>query len=202
MQNSSRIILSVDVVPNLKDYEVFSHSVNWPDEQKFLSGLPANKGLNIAYEAVEGHAKGKLKDSIALRWIQKDRSFRDFTYDDLHKLSSRFANALTTLGIKKGERVFTLSGRIPELYIAALGALKKTAVFCPLFSVFGPEPVFQRLSKGDAKVLVTTKELFEKKVNQLLDRLPALQFILLADEELNAKTICMQWVRQSGILTR
>jgi acetyl-CoA synthetase len=63
--------------------------------------------------------------------------------------------------------------------------LKITAVFCPLYSVFGPEPVFQRLSKGEAKVLVTTKELFEKKVKQLMDRLPSLQFVLLADEELD-----------------
>lgn len=182
MENSSVTILTPPVTPNLKDYETLSHSFNWQDEQKHLHGLPENKGLNIAYEATERHAAGKLKDSIALRWIQKDKSTKDFTYQDLHKLSSRFANVLTTLGVKKGERVFALAGRIPELYIAALGTLKTTAVFCPLYSVFGPEPVFQRLSKGDAKVLVTTKLLFEKKVKQLLDRLPLLQFILLTDE--------------------
>ncbi len=130
---------------------------------KISGWVTGNKGLNIAYEAIERHAKGKLKDNIALRWIRKNRSFRDFTYDDLHKLSSRFANALTTLGIKKGERVFTLAGRIPELYIAALGTLKKTAVFCPLFSVFGPEPIFQRLSKGDAKVLLQPKNCLKRK---------------------------------------
>ncbi|MGZ4091065.1 MAG: acetate--CoA ligase [Bacteroidia bacterium] len=185
MQNQSGIILSPGVAPNLKDYEVFSHSFTWQAEQKFLDGLPEKKGFNIAYEAVERHAKGKLTDTVALRWVLKDKTVKDFTYYDIHKLSSRFANALTTLGIKKGERVFALTGRIPELYIAALGTLKRTAVFCPLFSVFGPEPIFQRLSKGDAKVLVTTKELFEKKVKQLLDRLPKLQFILLADEELH-----------------
>jgi len=179
-------ILSTEiVVPNLTDYEVFRNSFSWQDEQRLLDGLPGEKGFNIAYEACERHAKGKLKDTVALRWIQKDRTIKDFTYYDIHKLSSRFANVLSILGIKKGDRVFALAGRIPELYIAAIGTLKKTAVFCPLFAVFGPEPVFQRLSKGDARVLVTTKELFEKKVNQLLDRLPALQFILLADEELH-----------------
>lgn len=183
MGNSFSTILPPPVIPNLTDYEILSRSYSWLNEQKSLHGLPGNKGLNIAYEAIERHAAGKLKDAIALRWIQKDRTTKDFTYDDLHKLSSRFANLLTTLGVKKGERVFTLAGRIPELYITALGTLKRTAVFCPLFSVFGPEPVFQRLSKGDARLLVTTKALFEKKVNQLLDRLPSLQFILLVDEE-------------------
>jgi acetyl-CoA synthetase len=185
MQNLSVTTISLPVTPNLKDYEMLRLAFNWQKEQTGLHGLPENKGLNIAYEAVERHAHGKLKDTIALRRIRKDKTPEDFTYEDLHHLSSRFANALTFLGVKKGERVFTLAGRIPELYIAALGTLKTTAVFCPLYSVFGPEPVFQRLSGGEAKVLVTTKELFEKKVKQLLDRLPSLQFILLTDEELD-----------------
>jgi acetyl-CoA synthetase len=59
--------------------------------------------------------------------------------------------------------------------------LKYTAVFCPLFSVFGPEPVYQRLSKGDASVLMTSSVLFEKKVKQLLERLPSLRYIILSD---------------------
>ena len=186
MQDQSSIISTPHVVvPNLQNYESFRLSFSWQNERKLLDGLPGGHGLNIAYEAVERHARGKLKDIIAMRWIQKDKTTRDFTYNDLNKLSSRFANVLTSLGITKGERVFALTGRIPELYIAALGTLKKTAVFCPLFSVFGPEPVFQRLSKGDAKVLITTRELFDKKVNSLLDRLPSLRFILLADEELH-----------------
>lgn len=185
MQDFPATILTQLTTPNLTNYETFCNSFSWQYEQRFLDGLPGNNGINIAYEATERHAKGKLKDHIALRFIKKDKSFKDFTFYDIHKLSSRFASALTTLGIKKGDRVFALTGRIPELYIAAMGTLKMTAVFCPLFSVFGPEPIFQRLSKGDAKVLVTTKELFEKKVKPLLDRLPSLQFILLADEELH-----------------
>ena len=58
---------------------------------------------------------------------------------------------LQELGAGKGHRVFALAGRIPELYISALGTLKNTSVFCPLFSAFGPEPIFQRLHRGDAR---------------------------------------------------
>ena len=82
---------------------------------------------------------------------------RDFTYGDLQRLSNRFANVLRSLGIGKGDRVFALAGRIPELYIAALGALKNGSVFCPLFSAFGPEPIHQRLTIGEGNVLVTTE---------------------------------------------
>ena len=56
------------------------------------------------------------------------------TYGDLQEQSNRFANVLASLGVAKGERVFTLAGRIPALYIAALGTLKHVSVFCPLFA--------------------------------------------------------------------
>jgi acetyl-CoA synthetase len=171
------------VRPNLEDYESSYGSFNWKEPKLPLPSLTNGVGLNIAFEAVERHAHGDLAETIALRCIRPDKSFRDFTYGELNRLSSRFANVLAALGVKKGERVFALAGRLPELYTTALGTLKSTAVFCPLFSVFGPEPVFQRLSRGDAKVLVTSKALFEKKVKQLLDRLPTLKFVILIDEE-------------------
>jgi acetyl-CoA synthetase len=100
---------------------------------------------------------------------------------------------LRELGTGKGDRVFALAGRIPELYISALGTLKNTSVFCPLFSAFGPEPIFQRLHRGDAKVLVTTAQLYKKKVAGLRERLPQLQCVLLADadDDLSAEVLSL-----------
>jgi acetyl-CoA synthetase len=166
---------------HLSDYEKVQASFSWDEIAKELNGLPAGKGLNIAYEAIDRHSQTDLKDTVALRFIRKDRSFQDLSYGELQKRTSKFANVLQNLGVKKGERVFSFAGRIPELYITALGTLKYTAVFCPLFSVFGPEPVFQRLSRGDAAVLVTTSLLFEKKIKPLLERLPSLRFVILTD---------------------
>ena len=166
---------------HLLDYEKVQSSFSWDEIAKELNGLPHGKGLNIAYEAIDRHAQTHLKDTVALRFIRKDRSFQDVTYGELQKQTSKFANVLQKLGVKKGERVFSFAGRIPELYTTALGTLKYTAVFCPLFSVFGPEPVFQRLSRGDATVLVTTSLLFDKKIKPLLERLPSLRFIILTD---------------------
>lgn len=176
---------------HLLDYEKVRTSFSWKNIAQELSGLPDSKGLNIAHEAVDRHAETELKDTVALRFIRKDRSFQDFTYGELQKLTSKFANVLQNLGIKKGERIFSLAGRIPELYITALGTLKFTAVFCPLFSVFGPEPIFQRLSRGDASVIITTSALFEKKIQSILERLPALHYIILIDtkEHLSEKIL-------------
>lgn len=171
------------IAHHLLDYEKVYSSFSWENVASELNGLPDGKGLNIAYEAVDRHANSYLKDTVALRFIHKDRSFINLTFTDLKKETSKFANVLQNLGVKKGERVFSLTGRIPELYITALGSLKYTSVYCPLFSVFGPEPVFNRLKKGDASVLLTTTAFFEKKVKQLLDELPSLRFIILTDAE-------------------
>ncbi|MBI3245465.1 MAG: acetate--CoA ligase [Deltaproteobacteria bacterium] len=166
-------------MPNLRDYEPTRASFSWEEARSRLSGLPGGKGLNIAYEAVDRHAEGPRRDHLALRWIGKRHETRDFTYADLQAQSNRFAHVLKKLGVGKDDRVFLLAGRIPELYVSALGTLKNGSVFCPLFSAFGPEPIRQRLSIGDGRVLVTTALLYKRKVAEIRAALPHLQYILL-----------------------
>jgi acetyl-CoA synthetase len=169
------------VPPNLREYDKVRSEFSWDMVYGELDGLPDGQGLNMAHEAVDRHANGSLRDKVAIRWLGKDGSKRDFTYGDLKGLSNRFANILRQLSIGEGERVFVLAGRIPDLYMAALGTLKNKSVFCPLFSAFGPEPVFQRLSRGEARVLVTTQRQYSHKVAGRRDELPHLQFVLLTD---------------------
>jgi acetyl-CoA synthetase len=171
------------VVPNLSDYERTCAGFSWKEIERELDGLPENRGLNIAHESVERHAQGARRDHLALRWLGKQGAVRDFTYGELSRLTNRFANGLRTLGIGKGDRVFVLAGRIPELYIAALGTLKNGSVFCPLFSAFGPEPIQQRLTIAQGKVLVTTRTLYERRnIKDLRAALPALEYVLLIGE--------------------
>jgi acetyl-CoA synthetase len=170
--------------PNLQDYERTCAEFSWAATARELAGLPGNRGLNIAYETVDRHAKGPRRDHLALRWLGKAGEVQDYTYADLCRASNRFANVLRGLGIGKGDGVFALSGRIPELYITALGALKNGSVFCPLFSAFGPEPIQQRLSIGEGKVLVTTEALYaRRKINELQAALPSLQHVVVIGSE-------------------
>ena len=171
------------VQPNLTDYPTNYAAFSWADIRRELDGLPDGQGLNIAYEAIDRHANGDKSTKTALRWLGKDGQVKDFSYAQLKEQSNRFANILQTLGVGKTERVFSLSGRIPELYFAALGTLKNVSVFCPLFSAFGPEPIAQRLERGDARVLVTTERLYRKKVAAIRPNLPQLEYILLADSD-------------------
>jgi acetyl-CoA synthetase len=168
------------VEPNLRNYEATRASFSWEAAAAALEGLPGGRGLNIAHEAVDRHAAGARRHQPALRFLGKRGETQTLTYGDLSAESNRFANALQRLGVAKGERVFALLGRIPELYVTALGTLKNRSVFCPLFSAFGPEPLQARLSLGDGRVLVTTPALYARKAAQIRDSLPKLDFVLLA----------------------
>jgi acetyl-CoA synthetase len=167
------------VQPNLRDYEQFRQVFSWEEAIAELDGLPDNQGLNIAYEAVDRHADGSRADHLALRWISKQGHTRDFTYADLRDESNRFANVLKSLGVGPGDAVFTLTGRIPELYITALGTWKNRSIYCPLFSAFGPEPIHQRLERGNCRVLVTTESLYRRKVQKIPESLPSLEYVLI-----------------------
>jgi acetyl-CoA synthetase len=171
------------VQPNLPDYDRLYASFSWEEVRRELTGLPDGKGLNIAFEAVDRQANGPLGDHLALRWLGSNGAIRDWTYRALKGQSNRFANVLRQIGTKKGDRVSVLTGRLPELYIAALGTWKALGVFCPLFAAFGPEPIFQRLQRGNVKVLVTTEDFYRKKIEALRDHLPDLRHILMVDRK-------------------
>ncbi len=170
------------VPPNLQSYAESCASFSWDAARRELDGVPGG-GLNIAYEAVDRHVAHGNSTRLALRWLGKNDASRNFTYGDLARLTNRFANVLKHLGIGEGDRVFGLMGRIPALYVAALGTFKIGAVFCPLFSAFGPEPVRSRMTLGDARVLVTTEALYRRKVMSWRHELPRLEHVLLADVE-------------------
>ena len=167
------------VIPNIVDYDAARRAFSWEEARRGLDGLPGGRGLNIAHEAVDRHAAGPDSSRVALRWVRRDGPPVEATYADLSRETNRFANALRSLGVGRGDRVFTLAGRIPALYVTALGTLKNVSVFSPLFSAFGPEPVRQRLALGDGRVLVTTPTLYRRKVEPIREALPSLAHVIL-----------------------
>lgn len=174
------------VQPNVTDLEKARAEFSWENVRRELLGQM--ESINIGALAVDRHASGPLQDHVALRWLGRDGTVVDTTFRQLCEQTNRFANALRWLSIGKQDRVFALAGRIPALYVAALGTLKNTSVFCPLFSAFGPEPVRQRLERGNAKVLVTTERLYRKTIAPLRRQLPELRHILVADAEQDLDT--------------
>ncbi len=167
--------------PNLGDYDAVRTAFSWARERERCAGLPGG-GLNIAHEAADRHVDSARAERTAIRWIGKNATRREFSYRELAATTSRFANALRSLGVEPGERVFVLMGRLPELYVAVLGALKAGCVVTPLFSAFGPEPIATRCEMGDARVLVTTPELYQRKIAGLREHLPGLRHVILVGD--------------------
>ncbi|HUI99866.1 MAG TPA: acetate--CoA ligase [Usitatibacter sp.] len=172
---------SFTVAPNLAATDAARLGFSWEAMRRELDGLPGG-ALNIAHEAVDRHAADEHRDQVALRFLRAEAENRDITYAELAKLTNRFANVLTRLGLAKGDRLFILTGRTQELYVAALGALKAGVVVCPLFSAFGPDPVRMRIALGEGRAVLTTESLYRRKLQASLPSLPTLEHVILAGD--------------------
>ncbi len=173
------------VRPNLTDYDPTRARFAWTDVPALCEGMGEGK-CNIAYAAVERHASGATANRTALRFVADTASdgamsTRDLSYAELARLSRRFCGVLRSLGINKGNRVFTILGRTPELYITMMGALRNGSVVSPLFSAFGPEPIATRVTIGQADVLVTTRAIYQRKIAKIRDRLPSVRYLFVVD---------------------
>ncbi len=166
--------------PNLDDYERVRCEFSWENASIELP----DRHINMAQVAIDLPA-AKTPDKLAVRFLGGD-SKTDFSFLSLQRRANQFANLLTAHGIGRGAVVCSLLGRCPELVVTVLGTLKVGAVYSPLFSAFGPEPIRARLELARASVLVTTAQLYERKVAEIRPTLPSLRRILLiSDAELS-----------------
>lgn len=163
---------------NLGDYDQARRTFSWRAAQDEIAGLPGG-GINIGFEASDRHVADGHGDRIAIRLIRKVGDTESFSYQWLASNSARFCNVLADLGVDRGDCVFTLLGRTPALYVAALGIWKRGAVLSPLFSAFGPEPIKSRMVIAEPKALITTARYFKRKVQPILGDLPFLKTIIL-----------------------
>ena len=184
--DSSRLIRKTAddfrVVPNFQDYDAERRRFSWREARRALRGLP-DGGINMAWEAVDRHVAEGHGERRAFVFLRRDAPEQALTYAELAERANRFARVLRRLVVGKGERVFVLCGRIPELYVALLGSLKNGCVVSPLFSAFGPEPIATRVNLGSGKVLVTTDALYARKVAPSRSVMPSLQHVLLVGED-------------------
>ncbi|MEL6890940.1 MAG: AMP-binding protein [Actinomycetota bacterium] len=159
---------------------------DWDRAWTEVGGPPDGDGrINMVDRVVDRHVRDGRGDQVAIRWFGRaDADLADpvdVSYLALSHRTSRFAGALGHAGHRPGDGVATLLGRVPEVYVSALGTIRAGGVYTPLFSAFGPDPIAQRLRLGRIRVLVTTGVLFRRKVRDLLANLPELRLVVIVD---------------------
>jgi acetyl-CoA synthetase len=122
---------------------------NHPFYQWFPDGQ-----LNLSYNCLDRHLPADA-DKVAYHWIGEPGDSRSITYAELHRQVSRFANALKSLGLKKGDRAAVYMGMVPELPVAMLACARLGVVHSVVFGGFSSDALADRIIDGDARVVIT-----------------------------------------------
>ncbi|WP_061300415.1 acetate--CoA ligase [Herbidospora cretacea] len=112
--------------------------------------------LNIAYNCVDRHVEAGNGDKVAFYWEgEPEGDSRVITYADLQKEVSKAANALTELGVGKGDRVAIYMPMIPELPVSLLACARIGAIHSVVFGGFSASALKSRIDDADAKLVIT-----------------------------------------------
>lgn len=141
-----------------------------------------NDQYNIGHICTTRQCALGRADKTAMRWVDAHGARADYSFADLDRESNRFANALSGLGVQSGDIFFTFLPKMPEQFFAFLGALKVQAICGTMFSNFGEDALLDRLGDSGAKGIITKKSLF-RKLSAIRPRLPALEFVILVDDD-------------------
>ncbi|MEK0326779.1 MAG: AMP-binding protein, partial [Nitrosopumilus sp.] len=171
--------------------QVMDKSRGLPWTRWFLGGK-----INIAYNCVDRHQK-VLGGSLACISQDEEGIKRRITYAELYSSSNQLANALTQLGIGKGDVVAIYMPMIPEALIALMGILKIGAIFIPIFSGYASTALASRLDNTDVKAIITTDGYCRKKritdtkkeVDEVFQRVSSLKHCIVLEHISNP----VQW---------
>ncbi len=142
-----------------------SERIDWVEPWYNVSNYNFRKGeiswfsggkLNASYNCIDRHIDAGFGHEVAIIWEGNDpKQSKKFTYSDLLKEVSLFANALKSQGVQKGDRVCLYMQMIPELAIAVLACARIGAVHSVVFGAFSSDSLRDRINDSRCKILVT-----------------------------------------------
>ena len=142
------------------------------------------KEFNIAAAICDRHVGANR----AALLVETAAGMAEMSFEHLLDRSRRLANALSAVGVAKGDRVGILLPQCPETLIAHLAAYRLGAIALPLFTLFGPEAIEYRLNDSGAKVVVSNAAGIEKLLD-VADRLTASPVLISIDERRDGRVL-------------
>src|SRR5262249_21728008 len=121
-----------------------------PHAKWFLDGR-----INAAVNCVDRHADGPRRDKAAIIWEGEPGERKTLTYSQLRAEVNRFANALKSLGVGRGDVVAIYLPMVPEAAGAMLACARLGAAHRVVFGGFSAEALSGRIQDCGAKVLIT-----------------------------------------------
>jgi acetyl-CoA synthetase len=137
-------------------FEPFTKLYEWepPYAKWFLGGE-----LNVTYNCVDRHVEAGLGDRVAYYWEGEPQDERrTITFAELQREVVRFANALKSLGVRKGTAVAIYMGMVPELPVAMLACARLGAPHTVVFGGFSAESLAGRINDMGCELLITQNE--------------------------------------------
>jgi len=143
----------------------FDTTLEWnlPDAKWFLGGE-----LNVSVNCLDRHVAAGIGDRVAYHWEGEPGDTRTITYADLLAEVQRFANALKSLGLERGDRVAIYMPMIPELPVAMLACMRIGVAHSVIFGGFSPDSIIDRVHDGGCKVVITADGGFRRGAASLL----------------------------------
>ncbi|TWI32920.1 acyl-CoA synthetase [Paracoccus sulfuroxidans] len=133
--------------------------------------------FNYAYDVIDDI--GANRDKVAVITVSGDGSqIGQLNYSDLSRRSSRFANALDALGLKKGDFAVLVAGRIPEWYDAIFGCMKMGVVSLPGTTQLTAKDIAYRVNAVGARAVIVSPE-HCGKVDQIRADCPSLEYFIV-----------------------
>jgi acetyl-CoA synthetase len=105
---------------------------------------------------------------------------REVSWGELQDASNRFADVLSALGVRRGDRVALLLPSTPEAAAAFFGTWKAGAILLSMSVLYGEDGIRHRLTDSQAKVLVTDAANSERVERSLVEHVLVLDGGLLS----------------------
>jgi acyl-coenzyme A synthetase/AMP-(fatty) acid ligase len=158
------------VYPEMLDYEQTCREFRWDVPEYY----------NFAFDVVDRW--GEDAEKLAMLWVNERGDERRLTFRDFTVRSNQVANALRTMGIRKGDRILIMLPRVPEWWEAVLGMMKIGAISMPGTTLLTPKDVAYRIQSAEAAAVITDEE-GAFKVEQAADDCPTLRLKILLGAE-------------------
>jgi acetyl-CoA synthetase len=126
------------------DHTAAHRDFRWPDLEHF----------NYALDWFDAELAKSQANDLALKIVGAGAATR--TFAELSEASSRVANGLRALGVKRGERILLMLGNVVPLWEVMLAAMKLGAVVIPASTLLTPADLKDRFERGRVRHLVTT----------------------------------------------